>query len=141
MTIITLVEGYSRNDLQELYPGFGTEFIIFPDENNNPILGYLKLQNDSRIVKEQKFDFEKDIQFQFFSRYSRKYLVDFNNNYKVIVLTLNNREYPSGVSLKSELNFNKYVNRNRTTKFITHGWMSGGSKDTCILIKDGFLYK
>lgn len=84
MMVITLVEGYSRNDLQKLYPGFGTEFVIFPDENYNPIMGYLKLQNDSRIAPEQNFDFEKDIQFQFFSRY-----LQYNNNYFTSIFIVN----------------------------------------------------
>ncbi|XP_066253315.1 phospholipase A1-like [Euwallacea similis] len=110
---------YSREDLQELYPGFGTDFIFFPDDENNPIIGYFKLNNDSRIFPlPDQTQLEKNIQFEFFSR-----------------------DFPDGVSIDSKPSLSKYVNTSKPTKIITHGWMSGGRKDSCVLIRNGFLHR
>ncbi|XP_066142143.1 phospholipase A1-like isoform X2 [Euwallacea fornicatus] len=110
---------YSRGELQELYPGFGTDFIFFPDDENNPIIGYFKSNNVTRIFPLlDQAHLERDVKFEFFSR-----------------------DFPDGVYIDSKPTLSKYVNISKPTKIITHGWMSGGRKDSCVLIRNGFLHR
>ncbi|KAL1490868.1 hypothetical protein ABEB36_011553 [Hypothenemus hampei] len=115
-------EEYTREKVQNVYPGFGTDYVLFPDERNHPIIGYLKLNSTSSrtfgIFDINDRNLNEDVKFEYFSR-----------------------EYPDGFRVTSQEILKNYVNISKPTKFITHGWMSGGRKDSSVLIRDGFLHK
>lgn len=47
-------QDYSRSALEKKCPGFGKEWVMFPDENENPTVTYLKPTPDSDQGKMMK---------------------------------------------------------------------------------------
>ncbi|XP_050502002.1 phospholipase A1-like isoform X4 [Diabrotica virgifera virgifera] len=115
---------YSRKLLQKKYPGFGTDYIIFPGENGEDVYGYY---NDKRQTR-----FGIDIFDLPFLDY------DFSNS---INFTLFTRDAPYGWLVDDPDKLPNYLINNTQVKFITHGWMSKGTADNCVKIKDAFLEK
>ncbi|KAL3269419.1 hypothetical protein HHI36_008489 [Cryptolaemus montrouzieri] len=57
-----------------------------------------------------------------------------------IDFTLFTRSQLEGVAIADPINLkNTSFDSKKPTKFITHGWLSSGTADTCVSIKDGYL--
>ncbi|CAG9760474.1 unnamed protein product [Ceutorhynchus assimilis] len=110
--------GYTRNEIEKTYPDLGPEIVLFPDENNSPIIGYMKMDNNSRLFGFYEKNIEEEVKFEYFSR-----------------------DFPNGVPIEHKTDLGKYVNISKPTKCITHGWMSGGRMDSSVRLRDGFLYR
>ncbi|XP_018564368.1 uncharacterized protein LOC108905824 [Anoplophora glabripennis] len=107
---------YNRSILMEKYPDLGNNFVIFPDEENGNQLGYL----DPPAGPNRLFGIG-------------------NNVEEDVTFTLYTRQNPEGIELKNFTDFSRHIDTSKKTVFVTHGWMSSGKKDNCIIIKNGYL--
>lgn len=62
------LQEYSREQLQAAYPGFGTDYVLFPDEDGDTLVGYLKMDNRSKMVFLPGEKLEEQVKFEYFSR-------------------------------------------------------------------------
>ncbi|KAJ3643482.1 hypothetical protein Zmor_026191 [Zophobas morio] len=61
---------------------------------------------------------------------------------EAVSFTLYTRQHPNGTLIEDSIQtYDKIFDKTKPTKFVTHGWMSTGTSDTCIDIKNGFLKK
>ncbi|CAH1118944.1 unnamed protein product [Phaedon cochleariae] len=130
---------YSREMMQKEYPGLGTDYVIFEGDNGEKIYAYLKgdgpmqgydLFNNLNVFTTLVASASTDL----------SYIQDvFSVLEEIVSFTLYTREHPEGIKVESLEDVADGFNATRKTKFITHGWMSSGSSETCMNIKEGFL--
>ncbi|XP_057670439.1 lipase member H-like [Diorhabda carinulata] len=114
---------YSRNLLQKEYPGYGKDFVLFPGDKGEEMYGYLTDKNSNRLGL--------DI-VQLYNSF-------LGNAEELITFTLYTRKNREGYTF---VNFQELsLNITKKTKFITHGWMSSGTRNLAIGIKNAFLLK
>ncbi|XP_060527866.1 lipase member H-B-like [Cylas formicarius] len=113
---------YSREELAKKYPGYGTTFIYFPDDDDIPMKVYLNFTNltGARLGMLGFEDYD-------LTRY--------------VTLTYYSRAFSKGIALTGFETLNWFLMRNKPVRFITHGWMSDATKDMAINLTNGFLNK
>ncbi|XP_030755493.1 lipase member H-like isoform X2 [Sitophilus oryzae] len=103
---------------------FDTDSVLFLDENNEPVKAYFSPPNNSGapdiesrlFLTERKL--EEKMRFKYYSR-----------------------DAPDGITIQDKRDLEFLINISKPIKCITHGWLSGGDKDTSLRIKDGFLHR
>lgn len=115
------IVNYTRDLLQDQFPGFGTKFLLMPDDNSeSTVIGYLTEPDEETQLKFANL-FQSD---------------------KPITFTLYTRQDEKGFEMLNASTIGKSTfDPKRPTKFVTHGWMSSGTADNCVFIKNAFLQR
>ncbi|KAK9881653.1 hypothetical protein WA026_017171 [Henosepilachna vigintioctopunctata] len=96
-----------------LFPYLNKSWIYMLDENNNPVKAYFTLPQQYKRIK----NLEESVDFSLFTR-----------------------EQPNGISIVEAIELgDTSFDPKKPTKMITHGWLSSGTADTCVTIRDGYL--
>ncbi|KAG5898204.1 hypothetical protein JTB14_005584 [Gonioctena quinquepunctata] len=112
---------YNRSEVQKLYPGFGSKYMIYPGENGEEIIGFFEMDQLGRfdvdsILNMIISDVKSDVSF-----------------------TLFNRANPNGWKIDAFSGLRKHLLRDKKIKCLTHGWLSSGKSDMCRITKESYL--